>query len=255
MIPRHKIKSLLKKAVLDVIFWIDYCFTRSGRIYRKQLAEFSKIAKKNNVPVIKAVRLYDNVQGQGLPYYSWEVHFATKVIVKEKIKKLVDIGSYVTWHPVISAVCELEVVDVRQVECPEGMFKSKQGDMGKLPYADSSLEALSSLCVIEHIGLARYGDPFGYDLDVTAAKELSRVIRPGGHLIISTNIGKRAVLFNAGRIYDGPTFISMFPGFEVRERLIYDLTNLKVISEQDAYAKPLGFLNNMVCFHLQKKFG
>ena len=70
---------------------------------------------------------------------------------------------------------------------------------------------------IEHIGLGRYGDPIDYDGDLKAIKELKRVIKIGGSIIIVVPVGKPKIIFNAHRIYSYDQIISYFNGFKLKE--------------------------------------
>jgi hypothetical protein len=227
--------DILRKIYFAVKLKIDMYFSQTGRQYRDALARFEKWAAEDHVPIIKVPRLYDKQTVQKMPYYAPELNFATSIIIREKITRLVDVGSYVVWYPMISAVVDLETVDVRPTLPPMDMFKSRKGIITALPYPDESVQALSSLCVLEHVGLGRYGDPIGYNLDWDAALELGRVIMPGGHLILSTMLGRKSIQFDAGRVYDIESLLSMFPSFEISETMIYDMHTLEKMTEDEMY--------------------
>ena len=90
-----------------------------------------------------------------------------------------------------------------------------KGDITALDFPENSQECVVSLCVIEHIGLGRYGDKIDTLGSEKAAKELSRVLKPGGHLLISTMVGQPCLAFNAHRIFAVEDFLAMFPELEV----------------------------------------
>jgi hypothetical protein len=83
----------------------------------------------------------------------------------------------------------------------------------------SHLASLSSLCVIEHIGLGRYGDPLDSEGHLRAIAELKRVIAPGGDLYISLPVreGNR-LYFNAHRALDETQLLPLFAPFQVVDR-------------------------------------
>lgn len=94
----------------------------------------------------------------------------------------------------------VRVIDVRPGPSPVPGLSFEQGDVTALPMEDQTVESISSLHVIEHIGLGRYGDkidPLGH---LDALRELQRVVRPGGTLYVSFPIGRERVEFNAHRV-------------------------------------------------------
>lgn len=87
----------------------------------------------------------------------------------------------------------------------------RQGDILKLPFASESIESLSSLHVVEHIGLGRYGDPINPDGTRLALSELQRVLAVGGHLYLGLPIGRARVCFNAHRIFKPSSILDLLP--------------------------------------------
>jgi SAM-dependent methyltransferase len=112
-------------------------------------------------------------------------------------------------------------VDIRPLNVQLPGLKHKRGSIINLPFDDNSIESLSSLCVIEHIGLGRYGDPFDPLGSVRAGRELSRVLLPGGNLYVSLPVGlETKTIFNAHRIFTTTDAIALFPGLQLLERII-----------------------------------
>jgi SAM-dependent methyltransferase len=79
------------------------------------------------------------------------------------------------------------------------------------------------MCVVEHVGLGRYGDsldPFGSE---KAFAELNRVLKPGGQLYISVPIGADSrIYFNAHRCFSRAHVLALLPRLQlVEERYIY----------------------------------
>jgi SAM-dependent methyltransferase len=80
------------------------------------------------------------------------------------------------------------MVDLRPISLEIESIEFAQRIILDLPFPDSSIESLSSLCVIGHIGFGRYGDPLDPFGSLKACNELARVIKPGGSLYISVHI-------------------------------------------------------------------
>ncbi len=113
----------------------------------------------------------------------------------------VDVGSFIGYLPFFSAVVPTTFIDIR----PSGLIApglvERAGSILDLPFADGELQSVSSLHVIEHIGLGRYGDPVDADGSRRACAELARVVAPKGHLYLSAPVGRSRVCFNAHRVH------------------------------------------------------
>jgi SAM-dependent methyltransferase len=105
---------------------------------------------------------------------------------------------------------EVEFVDLRPLKTNVTGLNFVEGDLIKLPYEDKSLESLSTLHVVEHVGLGRYGDTVDPDGWLKACKELQRILRPGGVLYFSVPIGTQRLEFDAHRVFDPMTIVNAF---------------------------------------------
>ena len=96
---------------------------------------------------------------------------------KNSIFELVDIGSNLSFITFASSVSKIKCIDIRPHKIHLENVDFIIGDINKLPFNDDSVNNLSSLSVIEHIGLGRYGDNidlFGMEKSV---KEFKRVLK------------------------------------------------------------------------------
>ena len=145
--------------------------------------------------------------------------WAARQLAKRKPHHHVDFGSYVYFAGIASAFVPLfEFIDVRPVEFPLPGLSCGGMDLTKLPIADNSLESISSMHVIEHIGLGRYGDKLDAQGDIQAAKELRRVLEPGGTLLFVAPMNEKPrVNFNAHRIYSFAQVSELFYGLSMEE--------------------------------------
>ena len=80
-------------------------------------------------------------------------------------------------------------------------LETGRADLCALDFADGSVQSLSCMHVVEHIGLGRYGDTLDPDGDLKAIAELKRVLAPGGSLLFAVPTGKPRIFFNAHRVY------------------------------------------------------
>jgi SAM-dependent methyltransferase len=155
-------------------------------------------------------------------YFLQDAWFARK-IAEQRPSGHVDVGSSARSMSLIAQFVPVTFVDIRPVEIELDGFTFLRGSVLALPFADKSLLSLSSLCVIEHIGLGRYGDPFDARGSEQAAAELNRVLAPGGHLYVSAPVDAECrIYFNAHRAFTRDYLLKLFPGLTLlEERYIY----------------------------------
>jgi SAM-dependent methyltransferase len=136
------------------------------------------------------------------PTYFYQDTWAFEKIVNQRPSQHIDVGSHHTFVALLSKVLPVTMVDIRPLSLPLESLKFEQGSILDLPFADASIESLSSLCVVEHIGLGRYGDPLDPQGTEKAIAELKRVIKPNGNLYISLPVDdENRTFFNAHRAF------------------------------------------------------
>lgn len=134
-------------------------------------------------------------------HYIYHPAWAARVIAQYRPQKHVDIASTLAFSTMLSAFVPTSFYDYRPALLNLSNLKSGVCDLVNLPFADNSLESLSCLHTLEHVGLGRYGDALSAQGDVLAMRELIRVLAPGGNLLIVVPVGKSKLMFNAHRIY------------------------------------------------------
>lgn len=90
-------------------------------------------------------------------------------------------------------------------------------DLLALPFEDNSIQSLSCMHVVEHVGLGRYGDSLDPDGDLKAIAELKRVLSVGGSLLFVVPIGKPKIMFNAHRIHSYEQIVTYFSELQLQE--------------------------------------
>jgi SAM-dependent methyltransferase len=157
------------------------------------------------------------------PTYFLQDTWAAKKIFQNKPDHHYDIGSSASTIGIISQFIPVTMVDLRPIAVPLENLCFEKGDILHLPFADNSIKSLSSLCVVEHIGLGRYGDSLDQWGSEKAIVELTRVLAPGGNLYFSVPVdSKNRVWFNAHRSFTREYILDLFQGMElIEERYIY----------------------------------
>ena len=182
----------------------------------KQLAEKEQLEQKYSIyPCLGD----DTVETVIEPTYFYQDTWAFEKIVNQRPSQHIDVGSHHTFVALLSKVLPVTMVDIRPLSLPLESLQFKQGSILKLPFADESIESLSSLCVVEHIGLGRYGDPLDPNGTEKAIAQLCRVIAPGGRLYLSVPVGDHSIVaFNAGRIFSLDRLFELFKPLVVVDR-------------------------------------
>ncbi len=150
-------------------------------------------------------------------HYIYHTAWAARKLAEIKPKRHIDVGSSLYFAGIVSAFIPFDFYDLRPADLVLDNFQSHPGDLGRLPLADASVESLSCLHVIEHIGLGRYGDKIDPQGDWKSAQELTRVLAPGGNLLIAVPVGRPRIQFNAHRVYSPAIVLDMFNGLVLKE--------------------------------------
>lgn len=136
------------------------------------------------------------------PIYYYQDAWAFEKIISRRPSHHVDAGSHHKFLALLSKVVPVTMVDLRPLSLPLDTLEFRKGSILSLPFEDATVPSLSSLCVVEHVGLGRYGDPLDPYGSEKAISELKRVLAPNGCLYLSVPIGDHSiVVFNAGRVF------------------------------------------------------
>jgi hypothetical protein len=151
------------------------------------------------------------------PQYLYHTAWASQKLAANRPCKHADFSSFLYFSTIVSAFIPVEFYDFRPAAINLDNFKSNRADLLCIDIPDNSLESVSCMHVIEHIGLGRYGDPISPTGDITAANELKRVLAVGGFLYIVLPVGgENRVYFNAHRVYTYHTVLSLFSGLTLK---------------------------------------
>lgn len=212
--------------------------------YWKSLVRFRVYGGKatfNNLAPVLRFGAEDSQTGGG--HYFYQDIWALRKLAHRKPSLHYDIGSRLDgFVGQATSICPMIYVDLRAPHFRLPNFTFLQGDILHLPFKDNSIDSLSCLHTIEHIGLGRYGDainPLGYH---QALLEIQRVMRPGGLLLLSMPVGLERVEFNAQRILDPMSCISILTSMKLLE--------FSVVNDGDEFeeaANPEQYLKSKYC--------
>lgn len=198
----------------NLLAWLR--FWKSYREYNQLLVrEGGSLADEKLFPCIGDVTASTPIE----PTYFYQDSWAFEQIIKKQPASHVDIGSHHTFVAFLSKVIPVTMVDIRPLSLDMESIRFKKGTILSLPFESHSLASVSSLCVVEHIGLGRYGDPLDPAGTEKAIAELIRVVSPGGYLYISMPVdSKNVTYFNAHRAFTEDYVAGLFEEFEIVDR-------------------------------------
>jgi SAM-dependent methyltransferase len=151
-------------------------------------------------------------------HYLLHVAWASRVLASISPDRHVDIASSLSFATTISAFIPVQFIDIRPPRIQLNNLTCLCGSLMNLPFPSSSVNSLSCMHVIEHIGLGRYGDPYDPEGDLKAVSEIKRVLANHGHLLFVVPIGGEAVIqFNAHRIYTYRQICELFNDYKLMD--------------------------------------
>ena len=184
------------------------------------------------------------------PHYFYQSAWCARKIAEQNPKHHVDIASQINLIAPLSAFVEVEFIDYRPLEVNLKNLTSRSGTILDLPFKDHSVKSLSSLHVIEHIGLGRYGDELDPEGSKKSCKELQRILAVKGNLYLSTPVGNERIEFNAHRIHFPQTIIEYFNELQL---ISFSLVNDDGVFIENADPKtPLNFRYGLGMFHFRR---
>lgn len=141
-------------------------------------------------------------------HYVYHTAWAARVVREINPTLHIDISSLLYFSGILSAFIPVHFYDYRPAKLALSNLESKKGDLLHLPFEARSVESVSCMHTLEHVGLGRYGDPIDGEGDIKAINELKRVVSSGGNLLIVVPVGQPRIEFNAHRIYSYEQIIS-----------------------------------------------
>lgn len=231
-------RQAVQKVRVDLAAW-----NRFWRSYQQYKLLLSKAGLRP--PLVFLPCLGDDTAETPIePIYFYQDSWAFEKIVQARPGQHVDVGSQNKFVALLSKVVPVTMVDIRPLSLPLASLRFQAGSILDMPFADGSLESVSSLCVIEHIGLGRYGDPLDVEGTEKALAELKRVTAPGGSLYLSVPLDDiNRTYFNAQRAFTEEYLLSLFEPFRVVEqRYIYG----------NEFSEKRGTGFGTGCYHLER---
>lgn len=207
------VKSYVKRIVFFLeLFGISIVkFFNSIRGLKFYIIDYCKIKKalKKSKTELKITKLYpcldDRFSESGIGvghYFKQDLYVAQKIFLRNP-EKHVDIGSRIDGFVAhVATFREIEVYDIRPLENSITNVKFLRGNfMDENFVIKDYCDSISSLHVLEHFGLGRYGDPITVDGHIKGFNNIYNMLLKGGIFYFSIPIGPTRIEFNAHRVF------------------------------------------------------
>ncbi|TKC55810.1 DUF268 domain-containing protein [Pedobacter hiemivivus] len=197
---------------------------KKSSLFQSQYLQLNNLEKQTKKRfLLDEAHLYpclnDNTAETGFDrHYIYHPAWAARIIKQNNPAKHIDISSILNFSSMLSAFLPVDFYDYRPAKLELSNLKSLQGDLMNLPFPSDSVESISCMHTIEHVGLGRYGDPMDYDGDIKAINELKRVLAPSGSLLFVVPLGATDTIhFNAHRVYSKQQVLDLFSDMKLEE--------------------------------------
>ena len=147
---------------------------------------------------------------------------------------VLDVGCAGSFFPLLLAAFGYDTyaIDLREYAIINRLtidnFHFIQGDIRRTDFPDNFFDAITAISTVEHISLSgRYGadeDPEG---DRHALREMTRILKPGGCILLTIPFGQAQVFRPWSRIYDSSLMRALVNG------LVIDIEEYYVQDSQD----------------------
>lgn len=166
----------------------------------------------------------------------------------------IDVSSRVVENPFVLDSLERKKMKVLDVGCCDSFFiyelmargydtygtdfnvylreediKFTKADITKdIPLQKNFFDRITAISVIEHIGLGQYKDPLVNDGDVVAMRNLSKLLKKGGKLLLTVPIsGDYAVIKRKKRKYDELRLKKITRGFKIEKEKYFVISRFR----------------------------
>ena len=145
-----------------------------------------------------------------------EIPFVLQNLPPATGTKILDFGCTDSPLPMHLASLGYQVtgVDLRPYPYQHPGFSFVHGDFIEARFPDAHFDAVIALSAVEHCGLGSYGERQPAHDDVAIVREIQRVLKPGGRLLLTVPFG-RSGQTEWYRVYDKPRLDRLLAPFAV----------------------------------------
>ena len=153
----RKIKYLMSKYSSLVINY--FLYQKEFIIFKRSKGQRFRVENKD-----KYMCIADKSTTTGFDkHYIYHTAWAARKLRDLNPHEHIDISSSLYFVTLVSAFIPVKFFDYRPAIIELENLSTGHADITQLPFKDDSIDSLSCMHVVEHIGLGRYGDPLDID--------------------------------------------------------------------------------------------
>ncbi|GFK94165.1 hypothetical protein NNJEOMEG_02005 [Fundidesulfovibrio magnetotacticus] len=174
--------------------------------------------------------------------YIYQDSWAFSHVLRERPEWMADVASSRYFVGFAAQAARVVSVDLRNVDGGMENFQALKADILALPFGDGSVPLVSSLSVLEHVGLGRYGDAPDVHGMARAAREMARVARPGGLVLAAFPAGREdRIVYNAHRVLTPESSRALFAGLDLVDERYALGDRICTLAEYDRLGRPYAY--------------
>jgi SAM-dependent methyltransferase len=142
-----------------------------------------------------------------------------KNLEKGKLK-ILDVGCCDSFliYELIARGYDTYGIDYREYNHKEKVNFKKCDITKRIPFDDDFFDRILVISTIEHVGLGSYDDPLIKNGDKMGMKELIRIIKPDGKLLLTVPMSSKfTIIENRERRYDEQSMKKLIEGFSIEK--------------------------------------
>ncbi|MBI2617098.1 DUF268 domain-containing protein [Candidatus Gottesmanbacteria bacterium] len=195
------IPPLVKKVAASYVLW-----RRDTFIEKLQ----DEIREKYGEHTYQGVKKYLRDAYAGDHLRKFEYIFQADCLINRTVKKktIVDLGGGGSMSTILPFLLKLPYERLLSIDVLHFPFRSRFGieyifgNCQDTNLPSNSVDIVTIISTLEHVGLGRYGDPQDTNGDIKTMDEIHRILKKNGHAIVTIPYGYPTVVYNIHRIYD-----------------------------------------------------
>jgi len=227
IILRYKVKRGCKliNSLILLFFKLIYACLNLLALAIKKVLFFLKVfiifLRQNECQLLKDCLLLYKLKRQQPPASDRYIEYPWMIEnIDIKKGKILDVGSTacLMLRDLLPKSIEVHGINLREQKVDNKKVKFKKGDIRKAGYKDNYFDCITCISTLEHIGVkGRYKSDDDSRGDIRAMKEMRRILKKDGPLLVTVPYGKKDVL-PINRLYNKKRIKKLFKGFKIEEQ-------------------------------------